>query len=348
MTTKINIKQCSIVLTHGCNLRCNFCYAKNAGYMADDRIKYDDLKSIVDFCCEAKVKYIFFTGGEPLTYPWLLEILQYIKAKHHPMMTALATNGVLLKDLKLCKTLVDNGLGYIDVSMKGKNPQEWREMVGYDGFSAQCQAIYNLASLPIDFTCSMVITPENVQSVCKAVRIAHNHGAQQFSFTFIIDNNDSEEKDLTYLQKHNPIKLVNSFISQIDELSTITNEWWIEYSFPMCLYTQEQLNILKDRLATPCQIHLKNAVTFNTKMELLPCDMYINQKLGKFGRDFKSYSEYLALTEKKDYKKTIDELNKLPSNECTTCEHLDLCYGGCPVLWKNYSFSALKKFKEQT
>ena len=347
MTTKLNIKQCSIVLTHGCNLRCSFCYAKNAGYMADDRIEYANLKSIVDFCCEAKVKYIFFTGGEPLTYPWLLEILQYIKVKHHPMMTALATNGVLLKDLKLCKTLVDNGLGYIDVSMKGENPQKWREMAGYDGFDAQCQAIYNLASLPIDFTCSMVITPENVQSVCKAVRIAHNHGAQQFSFTFIIDNNDSEEKDLTYLQKHNPIKLVNSFISQIEELSTITNEWWIEYSFPMCLYTQEQLNILKGRLATPCQIHLKNAVTFNTKMELLPCDMYINQKLGKFGRDFTSYSEYLALTEKSDYRKTINEINKLPSNECTTCEHLDLCYGGCPVLWKNYSFAALKKFKER-
>ena len=33
-------------------------------------------------------------------------------------------------------------------------------------------------------------------------------------------------------------------------------------------------------------IHLKNAVTFNTKMELLPCDMYIYQQLGKFGRDF--------------------------------------------------------------
>lgn len=34
------------------------------------------------------------------------------------------------------------------------------------------------------------------------------------------------------------------------------------------------------------QIHLKNAVTFNTKMELLPCDMYIYQQLGKFGGDF--------------------------------------------------------------
>ena len=27
------------------------------------------------------------------------------------------------------------------------------------------------------------------------------------------------------------------------------------------------------------------------------------------------------------------------------CKHLDVCYGGCPVLWKNFSFASLKEFK---
>lgn len=345
MTTEAIIKQCSIVLTRGCNLRCNFCYVKSAGYAEDDKIEYDDLKNIVDFCCAAKVKYIFFTGGEPITYPHLPEILRYIKTRSHSMISAIATNGVLLKDLDVCRTLIDNGVGYIDVSMKGKNRREWREMTGYDGSEAQHQAIRNLASLPIDFTCSMVITPENVQSFCESVQIARDNGAKQFSFTFIIDNDDAEKKNFAYLQEHNPIKLINDFISQIDKLSIITDDWWVEYSFPMCVYTEEQLKLLKGRLATPCQIHLNNAVTFNTKMELLPCDMYIYQQLGKFGRDFSSYQEFLLLTESANYRKTMDEIRKLPSDECTTCEYLSVCYGGCPVLWKNYSFIALKKFK---
>ena len=54
MTAEGKIKQCSIVLTRDCNLRCTFCYVKSAGYVADNRIEYDDLKSIVNFCCEAK------------------------------------------------------------------------------------------------------------------------------------------------------------------------------------------------------------------------------------------------------------------------------------------------------
>ena len=85
-----------------------------------------------------------------------------------------------------------------------------------------------------------------------------------------------------------PFSLVFSLHGHINVSNT---NWWVEYSFPMCVYTVEQLKLLKGRLATPCQIHLKNAVTFNTKMELLPCDMYIYRQLGKFGVDFSSYKE---------------------------------------------------------
>lgn len=170
------------------------------------------------------IKFIFFTGGEPLTYARLPEILQYIKTRHHPMTTATATNGVLLKDLALCKKLINSGVGYIDMSMKGKDRQEWCEMTRYDGSEAQHQAIRNLASLPIDFACSMVITHENVHAFCESVQIAHDNGAKQFSFTVIIDNDDAEEKGLTYLQKHDPLKLANDFISQIDKLSAITDD----------------------------------------------------------------------------------------------------------------------------
>lgn len=348
MYTEGIIDQCSVVLTRGCNLRCNFCYAKSAGYAHNDMIKYDDLKSIVDFCCEAEVKYIFFTGGEPLTYPYLVDILKYIKSKSHKILTAVATNGILLKNIGLCRDLIESGIGYIDISMKGNKSAEWCEVTGYDGYNEQCQAISNLSSLEIDFTCSMVITSNNIDSICEAVRKAKNNGAKQFSFTFIIDNDYGvDERDLVYLKNNNPIKLVSNFISKIDELNSITNDWWIEYSFPICMYTDDQLQTLRGRLASPCQIHLKNAVTFNTKMELLPCDMYIYKKMAKFGKDFSSYEGFLKLIENDKYKETMDEIRRLPSEDCVNCKHINICYGGCPVLWKNYSFNALKEFKEK-
>lgn len=341
------LKQCTIVLTRGCNLRCDFCYVKDAGYDVMDKIPYDDLLRIVNFCCDANMKYIFFTGGEPLTYPYLIDILRYIKQKKPSIITAVASNGILLENLEYCTQLIDSGIGYMDISMKGSDSISWEKATGYDGMAKQLQAIRNLASSPIEFTCSMVITPENVMSFCDAVQEACNNGARQFSFTFVIDNIDAEEKNQYYLEENNPFALIDAFISQMDRLNNIIDDWWIEYSFPICVYTEKQLQLLEGRLATPCQIHMKNAVTFNTKLELLPCDMYINQKIGKLGRDFSSYEEYERLIEQPEYQSIMKRIRKLPSTKCVSCKHLDICYGGCPVLWKNYSFDALMKFKDK-
>lgn len=347
MSNNCGIKQCTIILTRECNLRCNFCYVKDAGYRADDTVDYTDLKRIVDFCEDAKVRFIFFTGGEPLMYSRLVDILQYIKEKKRPMTTAVATNGVLLQDSELCRRLVESGLSYIDVSMKGKDEQDWYRTVGHAGHAAQLQAIRNLSALPLEFTCSMVITPENVHTFCDAVRLSYDNGAKQFSFTFAIDNNDSEEQDEAYLEKHDPFALVEAFVAQIHRLNAITTNWWIEYSFPMCAYTDEQVTALQGKLATPCQIHMKNAVTFDPNMDMLPCDMYIGEKIGRLGRDFSSYWEFQKWTQAAPYLSVMEALRRLPFDGCASCRYLKACYGGCPVLRKNYSIEALKAFREK-
>lgn len=345
--TERNINQCSVVLTRNCNLRCNFCYVKDAGYCASEMVSFENLKKIVDFCCEAKVKYIFFTGGEPLLYPHLEKILKYIKQQKHQMATAVASNGVLLEDLEFCKRLRDSGLDYIDISMKGGDSQEWIDITGCDGYIKQQKGISNMSSIEMEFTCSMVITIDNVFSLCASVKTALDYGAKQFSFTFVIDNDNGNSHKENYLENHNPFQLIQAFISQIDFLNKITEDWWIEYSFPMCVYTEEQLELLKGKLATPCQIHKRNAVTFDTQLNLLPCDMYFETKIGQLGKDFNNIEEFENLQENEPYKGTLEGISKFPSEKCYECQYLDKCYGGCPVLWKNYSFHELIELKEK-
>ena len=81
---------------------------------------------------------------------------------------------------------------------------------------------------------------------------------------------------------------------------------------------------------------------------MLPCDMYTEQKMGRFGVDFSSYQEFEELSGRPSYQDMMDVLDKLPSSECASCRYLESCYGGCPVLWKNYSFEALKAFKKES
>lgn len=343
----LNVEQCIITLTRNCNLRCSFCYAKRTGYLANETIEFNDVKKLIDFCNDAKVKFVVFSGGEPALYPRLAEIIRYVKSREHKMLATIATNGIMLSDYEFCKELIESGLDYIDISLKGKNEEECLALVGKECLSKQLKAIHNVSCFSTEFTCSMVLTCSNIDGFCEAVEAAQNNGARQFSFTFALDNEESEYKDIDYLKRNNPYLLIDKFISQIDKLNTITKgEWWVEYTFPICVYTEKHLSMLRGKLAAPCQIYKGNGITFDTGMNLLPCSMFIDDKIGKFGLDFSTYEEFENYVECTRYNSTIKQLSAMPSEECNDCEHLKACFGGCPVFWKNCSFESLMEFKK--
>ena len=188
-----NLKQCSITLTRNCNLRCTFCYAKETNYETKN-VEITKVQKLIDFCDVQKVKYIVFTGGEPLLYPQLIEILKYIKTKKNIMIPAIATNGIMLQDESFCNELIINGIEYFDISLKGKNEAEWQLITGQNLLQQQQKAIQNLSKLNIDFTCSMVLCQSNIKSFIETIEIAKNNGAKSFSFTFEIDNNYDKKK----------------------------------------------------------------------------------------------------------------------------------------------------------
>lgn len=337
---------CTIVLTRNCNLRCGFCFKKSAGY-GKQEITFGKLKELVDFCADAELKYVFLSGGEPLKYPHLFEALEYIKSRKHPLSSAIASNGTLLEDMDVCRKLVESGLDYIDISLKGHNGESWKNTTGTDLLKNQLRAIENLSSLSVELTCSMVVTPENVSHVSNAVKMANDHGAKAFSFTFVIDNQKAAISDQEYLEKNNPFSLIQSFLLNYDRLNEITPDWWVEYSFPMCAYSDEQLALLEGKLAEPCQVHFGNAITVDADLRLLPCEMYLDQEIGRFGDDFTTFEKFVEYVKSPVYSKPLEKLQELPSSECHKCNHFTECRGGCPVLWKNYSYDALQAFKRR-
>ena len=75
--------------------------------------------------------------------------------------------------------------------------------------------------------------------------------------------------------------------------------------------------------------------------------MHFENSIGKLGVDFSSYDEYEKIKQDVTYKTTFDRLKQYPSDICKSCEYLYVCYGGCPVVWKNYSFDIMKKCKDE-
>lgn len=319
MNSRFN--QCTITLTRACNMRCSFCYAKMTGYQERDLLPLNDFERLVDFCAQEGIKNIVLTGGEPTMYPWLLDALGYVKSKDAGLIPSMASNGLLLANLDFCQSVVSSGLAYVDISLKGK-----------DYVDSQMLAIRNLAQSQVEMTCSMVLSLDNIDDFCSVVRMAYQNGARQFSFTFKIDNSKTDKPEDEYLRDNNPFELVNAFMSHMDELNSISNDWWIEYSLPLCVFSDEQLKALENRLAAPCQVRRGTGVTFDTQMYRIMCNMTFDEKLGHF--------------DKCSVRSSVMRDCSTPSPKCKACSLFERCMGGCPLTWKNYTFEALMNHKD--
>lgn len=80
-------------------------------------------------------------------------------------------------------------------------------------------------------------------------------------------------------------------------------------------------------------------------LNLIPCSMFIDETLGKFGTDFSSPSELESYTRSASYKGIMTSLNMLPSNECDACANKESCLGGCPCFWEHCTFEEFMNFK---
>jgi MoaA/NifB/PqqE/SkfB family radical SAM enzyme len=85
---------CQIAVTNACNAQCRFC--SFPGVAPADRVMADPARLLkgLEALAIRGVRYISFTGGEPLLYPNLLPVLA--RARDLEINTILCTNGSLL------------------------------------------------------------------------------------------------------------------------------------------------------------------------------------------------------------------------------------------------------------
>jgi MoaA/NifB/PqqE/SkfB family radical SAM enzyme len=107
---------CNISVTNVCNATCDFCgYAKDKQLVQHRLwIDYEETCRALDILYERGVRYLTFSGGEPLLHPRLLDMVAYAVAKG--MRPSIVTNGSPLTPRNLDK-LKDSGLRTLFISV---------------------------------------------------------------------------------------------------------------------------------------------------------------------------------------------------------------------------------------
>lgn len=158
------IKPRNIVLKlhSSCNARCEFCYATEDKRIKIGNLSKENWKKIIDDAKNIGCYTVTLSGGEPLIYPHLVELVEYVVSKK--MLAFTTTNGIKISE-KLIKDLEKAGLCALNFSILG--PQKVHdEIVGIKGAFEDIVRIgeYCAKNTKIISIVNHVITKESIKN----------------------------------------------------------------------------------------------------------------------------------------------------------------------------------------
>ncbi|MBW1916823.1 MAG: radical SAM protein [Deltaproteobacteria bacterium] len=129
---------CQIAVTNACNARCTFCNFHRL--KPEDWIMADParLRQGLPLLAQGGIKYIVFTGGEPLLYSPLTDLLA--QARDLDITTLLCTNGALLSSAKLSE-FQEAGLDSLIISIDAASSRLHDEHRGLPGLADHIRAM---------------------------------------------------------------------------------------------------------------------------------------------------------------------------------------------------------------
>lgn len=336
---KLKLTTCWLNINRCCNLRCEWCYAKNTGFDPYSNISLDDAKKTINLIAEIGINSVILIGGEPTLHPFLCEIIRYAKDKS--MVVSIVSNGLKFTDMDFLQKVKDSGLDFINLSLKGENQNQFQNITGVDAFNEVMNAIKNISKSGIEFNVAMVLTLKNIHSFLNGIKEAKRYGCNFFDLSFCYNLN-LDDNNKIFLEENNPKKIIEEFSKIYDELNNITNgKFALEQSFPLCLWNNNdviQKMIERKQINTLCQLLQRQGLILDEELNVIPCNVLHMLKLGNI-KGFTNGNEILNLVRKSE--RIYNRLTAVPSKKCVSCKDYISCGGGCPVQWTNYSFKEL-------
>lgn len=192
-----------IELTRACNLRCKHCL-NNSGIVCSNEISYSELIRLINLMIDAGIFEIRFTGGEPLLYSNIYEIIKY--CNDNGLYTSIGTNGTLITETVI-KKLKKAGLNKAIVSLDGTK-ESHDSIRGNGNYLKTLNAIKLLKKYGIEYKINSVIMKDNMEDIIILAKNMYNEGNPLFIRRFIesgrganLKNNTLSFDDYEYVKK---------------------------------------------------------------------------------------------------------------------------------------------------
>ena len=177
------LSRCEMLLTARCNFKCPYC--RSVG--GPDK-PFEEAAAVVRLWASQGLYAIRFSGGEPLVYPRLKELVELAKAQGIERI-AVSSNGSY--PLERYKELLAAGVNDLSVSLDACCAEDGDKMAGgiTGAFLRVVSNIRELAKLTY-ITVGVVLTEDNVDSINEIIKFAASLGVQDIRVIPAAQNGD--------------------------------------------------------------------------------------------------------------------------------------------------------------
>lgn len=290
-------------LSRVCDLRCIYCYAASGVALANE-LTLGEIYSIIDQAVALGAKKIIVLGGgEPLVYPHLFKVLQYIRDKD--LITDLFTNGQTLS-ADIAQRLFELKVGVV-LKMNSRDPEVQDFLGGRKGtLEAIEKGLLALrdAGYPSE-ECSLgietIICRQNYDELPGLWRWARHEGISPYVEAMTMQGRANEHKELEVSPAE--IKTLFEELARIDRDEFLCN--WEPHP-PLA--------------ASHCARH-EYSCTVTSVGDVQPCPG-VNVAVGNIREN--------SLADVLHESPVISDLRDIRNNikgQCRECDNLDHCYG---------------------
>jgi radical SAM protein with 4Fe4S-binding SPASM domain len=209
-------------MTKACNLACAHCYAQATPQRADDELTLPESRRLIENLTDYGVPVILFSGGEPLTHPHLLELVEL--AVKRGARAVLSTNGLLL-DLAKAKKLKQLGLSYVGISLDGLGPAHDRMRGRKGAFQGALEAIRLARQAGLKVGLRLTLTKSNQADLDSLFDLMIAENIPRICFYHLVDQGHNETlapENLTLAETRAAIDLIAQRTRQLQDMGLST------------------------------------------------------------------------------------------------------------------------------
>lgn len=309
---KNNLKHFIFELIQECNQNCIFCYNvwKHHEYPGGI-LSLDGWKQIVlKLKNETKLNLISISGGEPLLYPDVLELIDFIK--NEKIKINFLTNGSLI-DEKTAERLTKNKISLFEIPLVSHNKSTHHRLKGTNDFNKVVEGIANIKNFNGRIITTFVATKYNINDLEETVEFAIALGSMGLMFNRI--NPGCKEQ----------IELMPT-LDQLNNALEFLNDFSKEYQYPVScsIPIQPCLNDIEKNYQNLSFGYCpsgdeRSYYTIDSVGNVRICN-HTPAILGNILKD--SFSEITN----NDF---VDYFRQVMPNDCISCVYSQKCRGGC-------------------